>query len=268
MRVGASSKMIDFIDLLFATIAIIAAGGSIASGQPANVLITLVVFVVVAFLAGSKQVKYRNLSVTLGAFVIGLLVATFIVPAALRVSPGLARPEVINLVVKGTWAIVLAWSLVPFGRMLRDMNYGLGRITAGAALAGLAAAAVYAAWYAFYYQGPGLPFRNALPSAQALLPAVIVFALGNAFFEEVIFRGVVMKTLEEFTGRTTVAVLLQALLYALAGISATAVPAGWAGLASNFMIALFLGWTVLRTRGLVLAMAVHFLLSLALAIIH
>ena len=258
----------DVLDMLFATVAVVAAGGSIAAGQPARLLWTLLALALVALLSGSKQVKYRTLSITLIAFTGGAFIAALLVPAALRFAPGLARPDLVNLLVEGAWAIILAWALVPFGRLLRDMNYRVGRMTAGALLTGLAAAAIYTLWYAYYYRGPGLPFRESFPSLRALVPAVLVFALGSAFFEEVIFRGVMQKTLEEFTGRPTVAVLLQALLYALAFISTTAVPAGWPGVIANLLLALILGWIVLRTGGIALAMIVHFAVSLAVALIR
>lgn len=260
--------MADLLDMLFATVAVVAAGGAIAAGQPVRALLTLAAFAAVALLAGSKQAKYRTLAITLIAFTGGLLLATLLVPAALRFSPGLARPDLINLLLEGAWALILAWALVPFGRLLRDMNYRIGRITAGAVAAGLAAAVLYAVWFAYYYRGPGLPFRESFPTVRALVPAALIFALGNAFFEEVIFRGIMMKTLAEFTDRVTVAVLLQALLYALAFISATAVPAGWPGVLANLVLALFLGWTVVRTGGIALAMMVHFAVSLAVALIR
>ena len=260
--------MSDVLDMLFATVAVVAAGGSIAAGQPLRILWTLAAFALVALLSGASQRKYRTLTITLIAFTGGIFLATLLVPAALRFAPGLARPDLINLLVEGAWAIVLAWALVPFGRLLRDMNYRVGNMTAGALIAGLTAAAVYALWYAYYYHGPSLPFRESFASLPALVPAALIFALGGAFFEEVIFRGVMQKTLEEFTGRPTVAVLLQALLYALAFISATAVPAGWPGVIANLLLALILGWTVLRTGGIALAMIVHFVVSLAVALIR
>jgi membrane protease YdiL (CAAX protease family) len=252
----------DPLDVLFATLIVAAAGATMVSGLPLHMLLLVGVLALVALLSGSSHRHYRTLAVTIGGYTAGVLVAQVLVPVATRLSPALAQPGLSGLLMQGTWLLVLAWSLVPFGGRLRDMNVRLGKIGGGSLAASLAFAVAFTGWLLLTRQGQGTSPGQIGANLRLLFTTGLLFPVVGAVIEEIIFRGIILSALRAFTGAIPVSVVLQAVLYTMAGPVAPLTPQGLAVAGANLVAGLFLGWTVTRTGGLSLALLVRLVLLL------
>lgn len=115
--------------------------------------------------------------------------------------------------------------------------------------------------------GPRLaaPFFGPLSSASAdlatLLPAV-VFALANATMEEVAFRGALLRWLTPSTGVVN-ALALQAFIFGIAhGVGTDFIGSPLPVMAATAVAGLLLGALALRTRSLLLPVAIHLALDI------
>jgi uncharacterized protein len=84
----------------------------------------------------------------------------------------------------------------------------------------------------------------------------ILFALITNFCEEVLYRGYLMRQFRSFTGSTTLALLLQAVVFGLGHVSL-----GMALMLSVSLLALFLGALALWQKSLIPGMIAHISLS-------
>ncbi|MEO8638401.1 MAG: CPBP family intramembrane glutamic endopeptidase [Chloroflexota bacterium] len=105
------------------------------------------------------------------------------------------------------------------------------------------------------------PISSISPDLLSLTPA-LAFALANASMEEVVYRGALLRWLAPVTG-TASALALQALVFGLAhgaGTDFTGSPLPV--MAATAVAGLFLGALALRTRSLLLPIAIHVALDI------
>jgi hypothetical protein len=118
--------------------------------------------------------------------------------------------------------------------------------------------------YGFYIAlGMGLvawldtrPTAEMWASVVQVLPAILLFAAINAFFEEMTFRAPMLATLEPFTG-TKQAWAMSALFFGIAHFYG--VPYGFLGVGLATLNGWLLGKAMLETRGMFWAWWMHFL---------
>lgn len=95
------------------------------------------------------------------------------------------------------------------------------------------------------------------------IPAILLFAAMNAFYEEMTYRASMLATLEPFTGMNH-AWAMSALYFGMAHFYG--VPYGWIGVALASFNGWLLGKAMLETRGLFWAWWMHFLQDVAIFI--
>jgi membrane protease YdiL (CAAX protease family) len=132
------------------------------------------------------------------------------------------------------------------------------RVTIALALATILVSSVaLVAWLRLVH--PNLDdLRNEIPddvSKSTLLAFGALFSLGNALLEEIVWRGVLMESLEAGYGRGLVVLVLQAASFGAAHI--VGFPRGALGVLMAFVYGLALGIIRRRSRGLAAPIVTH-----------
>lgn len=118
-----------------------------------------------------------------------------------------------------------------------------------------------------------IAFRPDLSHARSMLPdwspaglvaAALVFSIGNAVLEEVIWRGVLLGWMCRFLSPVP-AIGLQAISFGAAHYFG--VPSGLVGVALATLYGLMLGWLAWRSQGLVAAIVAHVAADLCIVVI-
>lgn len=113
-------------------------------------------------------------------------------------------------------------------------------------------------------------FLNVLSSINIVLIILygIIFALTNSFFEEGIFRGFLQNVFSFYTKSDKAGLIYQAIIFAFFHFSKGAIPSGWAGVFLTFIFGLFVGYSVLKTKGILFAWVIHFIADLGVVCIY
>ncbi|MDW7681062.1 MAG: type II CAAX endopeptidase family protein [bacterium] len=113
----------------------------------------------------------------------------------------------------------------------------------------------------------GNPYAQFLPRVN--LPLLLLFGLGfaviNAFYEESLFRSILLSYFKRQFG-ITVAIALQALWFSLLHYQ-SGFPSGWMGILMTLFFGCVMGIFTHRSRGIFIAVVVHFLADLSIFIL-
>jgi membrane protease YdiL (CAAX protease family) len=160
----------------------------------------------------------------------------------------------------GTVVITLveaAITIVPIVALALASGRTLDSIYARAGSIGIRLALAILAFAAFYAAATALPHSRLLPAANitharlvALTPALLVVALANGFQEELLFRGLFLRTYGALFGAPA-ANLLQAAIFAMAHLTTTYTPSAVIfSLVVAFPLGLICGYLMRATRGI------------------
>lgn len=96
----------------------------------------------------------------------------------------------------------------------------------------------------------------------------MIFALTNSFFEESVFRGFLQNVFSDSAKSDKIGLICQAIVFAFFHFSKEAIPSGWTGVFLTFLFALFVGYSVIKTRGIFFACIIHFIADLGVFYIY
>lgn len=161
----------------------------------------------------------------------------------------------------GLLLILVVYFFHPAPHTALHLQIGASRTTAlffGLALAGLGA--LYAFAYAWFRFG-----ELRLPPAHRY-PAGVLNAIGTAFIDEAAFRGILLGLLLLYNWPVELAIVFQAVLYALATRLAGRQRLSIGMLLLSLLIGLATGWVTVQTDGIGAAFLGHALIRFALFI--
>lgn len=144
----------------------------------------------------------------------------------------------------------------------------LDGLTWGMTLAFAALSALGVTAWRFLAHPDLAPFRAFVPAGVPhwLLPlGIMLYAALNALYEEVIWRGVLMQSLEAAVGPGWGVVLIQAVGFGFWHFRGF--PGGWSGVGLAALFALFMGWLRHRSRGLLAPWLAHIAADTAIYIL-
>jgi membrane protease YdiL (CAAX protease family) len=139
-------------------------------------------------------------------------------------------------------------------------------IAIGSSVVATTALLLWAYWTQYFGVASRMMQGFAAIPAPVLVPLLGVFALVNAFSEEVVWRGVVQEALARGIRSPWIVVPLQAASFALAHFEA-GFPNGKLGYAMVFTWALSLGYLRIRTRGMLAPWVTHVLADATIALV-
>lgn len=189
------------------------------------------------------------LVVAILCFTIGMLIAQFVLPPI----PGFTRDMKFDLASIPLLLLAYYFVIQKLGRYPRndyrdpDALRRLGLGLAGGLLVFSAAVAVAALLGVYRITGPG--------DLSGLLPALIASALFPAVSEELVFRGILFRWIEEFGGSWAALLLTSAFFGAAHLMNPNASPIAAVGIA--FEAGVMLGAAYMLTRSLWLPMGLH-----------
>jgi uncharacterized protein len=111
------------------------------------------------------------------------------------------------------------------------------------------------------------PYVKFMPDVSLffLIPMGIGFAVINAFYEESLFRSILLSQFSEQIGLIP-AIFLQALWFSFLHFQ-SGFPSGIVGICLTFVFGLMMGYLVKRTNGLLIPIIIHFLADLSIFIL-
>ena len=153
--------------------------------------------------------------------------------------------------------LLVVW-LVPFLRTtFRPWRFGLVSkfLIASSLVIAVASCAILAVFHWYCHPDVSL-LRQSIPvdALRGILCAGILFSIGNALLEEIVFRGVIFDAASAFAG-DGMAVFLSAALFGMCHLQGY--PPGALGGVLAGVFGLCLGWLRMMTGGLGLAVLVH-----------
>jgi len=111
------------------------------------------------------------------------------------------------------------------------------------------------------------PYVKFIPDVSLffLIPMGIGFAIINAFYEESLFRSILLSSFSEQVGLIP-AIFLQALWFSFLHFQ-SGFPSGIIGILLTFVFGLMMGYLVQRTKGLLIPIVVHFFADLSIFVL-